>query len=500
MNMQSASLRRIRSMIVNNLYIAPNDKVLVAVSGGADSVFLLHVLAQLSIRFDWQLYVGHVNHNLRAEESDEDERFVKQLADHLRLPFFTAGVDVTAAMERSGRSLQDAARQLRYQALENMARPHEIHLVAVAHHANDQVETVLHRFLRGSSLQGLGGISPDRSWPYSLSDSYSLRIIRPLLQTTRQEITDYLSEHHIPFRNDPSNTSMKYFRNKLRLQLIPLLTDEYNPNLIETIGHTAELLRDENDYLEQQSRREFIKITTRLKAKVLLDRHKLSALPVALQRRVIKLILYYLVDDSHQWQFTHIENVRDLVLHSGPQAVYHLPRNVFVRREYEVIHISVSTDFIGSGDLHLPVADPIPVPVPGSIEIPALGIRVRTDVHKISRETKQEPLPSSHWTVWFDYDEMEEQKLYIRSKLPGDRMQVIGMQGSKKVKDLLMEARISKQQRDNWPVLMHGEQLIWTIGLRRSSAFQVTDSSSTLLRMEAEPINLSKSYDLDQEE
>lgn len=480
---------KVRQVFLEHKWVKPRERILVAVSGGADSVFLMNVLKQLSESMEFELVVAHIQHGLRGKESEEEEQFVAALAKEWGLPFYCKEVKVKEGILSSGKSLQVVARDLRYQALAELSQELGIYLVATAHHADDQAETLIQRFLRGSSLDGLGGIHLERSWPYVLPERYPLRLIRPLLPFSKQEILQSMKSEGILYRNDSSNASTKYFRNKIRLHLLPILKEDYNAGIVETLGQTAILLQDENQYLNEQASIAFKEVVEKEEHHFKLDKTRFCKFPVALQRRVIKLILYYLVPDFPEWKFTHIENVRELIQEDNPHAKYHLPLGIRVKRIYNSIHIGfMKTELSGEEERIVPGS--YRIEIPGITYIDSLHLKVHTEVldaSGIDDSLRGKDATSSQ--IWFDYDCLNSSSLYIRVKRPGDRIKLLGMSGNKKIKGLLNEAKIPLDSRENWPVLVKGDTILWAIGLRRSDACLVNHKTKRILRINVFSLN-----------
>jgi len=232
-------LDRVMDCIYKYKMIAECDAVLIGISGGIDSITLLYSLYFLSDKLKCSLIVAHANHGLRGEQSDREAEFVRKIADELKLPFVIEKIDVLGYMGEKGLSKQAAARELRYDFFERAAKNTSANKIALGHNADDQAETVLMRLLRGSGASGIAGMRAVRD-----------KIIRPLIEIKRDEITEFVKEKRLRYVEDPSNLEPYYLRNKIRLNLIPLLKEEYNPNIVDTLRETAEIIRDEDEFLE----------------------------------------------------------------------------------------------------------------------------------------------------------------------------------------------------------------------------------------------------------
>jgi tRNA(Ile)-lysidine synthase len=456
---------KIKSTIEEHRLLSPGEHVLVAVSGGADSMALLFLLKQLAPEFSLTLSVGHVEHGLRGEESRADEAFVREWAARWDVPVYVGRFDVPAYAKERGVSFEVAAREVRYKYLRDTAAAIGARKIAFAHHANDQVETILMRFLRGTSPTGLSGIPLIR-------DMNGIQIIRPLLYIWKNEIEDFCRKEGIDYRTDSSNRSVKYFRNKIRLNLLPHLEHEYNKNVQKVIYQLGEIQRDEDRYMEEEAGKALERVTkAREKGRYTLDNAAMRMLPVALQRRVIKLILYYLSEHTREWESAHIEGIRRLIHGDAPHAQVDLAQHIRAYREYHLLHMVCRKE-----EPSLLFTGAVPLRIPGRTEIPELGIRV--DAFLIDGAHAS---PDSEWEARFDYDRLACHPLEIRTRRAGDVLRPFGMTGTKKIKDLLMEAKVPRRDRDRWPLLIWNDQIEWVIGIRRGRGAVVTPNTRRTL-------------------
>jgi tRNA(Ile)-lysidine synthase len=457
-------LSKVKCTIEEHQLLISGDHVLVAVSGGPDSMVLLSLLQQLAAELSLTLAVGHVEHGLRGEESRADAAFVKECAQKLNLPVHIGSFDVPSLAREKGLSFEVAAREVRYKYLWETAQSIGANKIAFAHHANDQVETILMRFLRGTSLTGLTGIPISREMD-------GIRVIRPLLYIWRDEIESYCRKEGIAYRTDSSNLSVKYFRNKIRLNLLPHLEHEYNKNIYKAINQLGEILRDEDAYMEQEAAKALERVLLERKpGRYTLDNAAIRMLPIALQRRVIKLILYYLSGHTREWESVHIEGIRKLIQSDAPSAEMDLAHHIQAYREYHLIHIACQEDQC------LTLSQEVTLAIPGSTDLPELGIRVKATVIEGAHAR-----PDSQWEARFDYDELGGHPLYVRTRREGDVIRPYGMSGTKKIKDLLIEAKVPRRERDRWPLLIWKDQIEWVIGIRRGRGAVVTPNTRRTL-------------------
>ena len=311
-----------------NLF-SENDKVIVAVSGGADSVALLFLLSSLKEEYNLKLYVAHFNHQIRGKEADEDGLFAKKLAKKLNLSFILKKSPAPAYAKRKKLSLEEAARILRYEFLTAVAKKKEADKIALAHNKNDQIETILMRLLRGGGSQGLGGMPPKRLIVKGIS------IVRPLIETSRKEILNFLNQRKIKFREDSSNKEMVYLRNRVRHRLIPYL-ERYNPQIGQILFNTGENLREENEYLEEIARKVFLQVSQSKDKKAILSLNKLTNFHPALQKRVLRLAIKEVKGDTRQIGYQHWQAL-DLLINKDKRNLFLDLPQLRVQKEYNKI-------------------------------------------------------------------------------------------------------------------------------------------------------------------
>ncbi|MDR6227091.1 tRNA lysidine(34) synthetase TilS [Desmospora profundinema] len=426
------------------------SRVMVGVSGGPDSMALLHRLWSLAPERDWALIAVHVNHGLRGEESAEDARFVQSWCGKQSIACRVEQVDVSGTLDDHGGNKQDVARRLRYEAFRRVAEAEEMDHLALAHHGDDQVETLLMRLLRGTGTQGLSGIPRRRRWR-------GMWIVRPWLDVTREEILAYCDRHHISFRMDASNEDPAYTRNRVRHELAPLLA-RFNPRFRQALLQLSRLAADEEQVWERLTKEAFDEIRTGEDGKrITVDAVRLNGLEVALQRRVIKLILNCLVKESAidaNWQA--VERIRELAAKDAPSTRTPLPGGGWAERDYHLLHFSPPAEGEKPpGDVFLPLK------LPG--ETPWIGGSICA---WFTSDRPPAPGPDQEWAV-FDRDRLPS-PLAIRTRRPGDRMRPFGLGGSKKVKALLIDAKIPRRDRDRIPLITAGEEILWIPGVARS--------------------------------
>ena len=436
--------------------LSDGDRVVIAVSGGPDSVAMLDLLCRLNLRLD--LHVAHLDHLLRSE-SDVDANFVARLAEERELPFHCHTEDVAARAKREKRSIEDAARQARREFHVSVYTRIQAKRIGLGHTRSDQAETVLLRLLQGAGLTGLGGIRPVSKGTW----------IRPLLETTRTDIEQYVRHRNLAVRHDQTNADQHYVRNRIRAHLIPEIADRYNPSIEPVLARTADLLQQDDDLLESLAQQAFADALRYCgKSKIILDVERFFGYHISLRRRLLRTALF--------------------ALQAGRDAVgYRAVQRVLKTLAQCVDHCQISPDISAhrSGDT-LILARPtppyhIPVCIEGKTNLPAINASLHTvSVPKdgIDREMRQ----AAAGTTFFDLDQLPH-PLHVRSIRAGDRIAPFGMRGRRTVADLLIDNQIPRTLRDEVPLLVSGDTLLWVAGIRRGQAAPVTEQTCRVLRI-----------------
>ncbi|NHN35063.1 tRNA lysidine(34) synthetase TilS [Paenibacillus agricola] len=454
-------LTKVEQTIKSEKLLEEGECIVVAVSGGPDSVALLHLLFALAERWHWRLVVAHLNHGFRGEESEEEALFVAGIAAQLGVTFEEAHLDVPAYIRATGTNPQVAARELRYGFLREIAHKHKAAAIVLAHHADDQAETLLMRLLRGTGPAGLVGI-PVRRF------EKDVELVRPLLRIYKSELLDYCHAHHFAFRMDSSNLDTKYFRNEVRLDLLPRLR-QYNDQLPQSLNRLSVMMAAEQDFMDMQTRAIFKEGVLQESDFCEWSKKWFCGLHVALQRRLIKLILNCLDCEADSIDFMKLEQIRDAILgETSSNLSLHIGGNLVLAREYDRIY------------LHNDVVPPKPYAYTLEQDMRVLAIEetgITVESIWLERAPQQEQwAPPVHGqnAAWFDAEQLLF-PLQVRSRQDGDRMRLLGMDGSKKVKDIFIDSKIPPSIRLKTPIVMDSqEQVIWLPGVRRSSHALVT--------------------------
>ncbi|MGH7250694.1 MAG: tRNA lysidine(34) synthetase TilS [Nitrospiraceae bacterium] len=464
---RSKLARRVAATARAKGLLRPGDRVLVAISGGPDSVALLSVLAALAPSWDLTLQAVHVNHGLRGSESDEDASFVAGLCDRLGVPLVIERVPLTGpAGRRKGRSLQEQAREARYAAMVRVATALRMDKIALGHTADDQAETLMMWMLRGSGTAGLAGIPPARA-PL---------VVRPLLDVGRAEILTYLEAQGVPFREDSSNAKPLYLRNRVRHELLPALK-RFNPGLLGVLKRQAEILREEDLCLDQLVSEHLAQLTREDGAGTfVVDRAGLLALPLALRRRMVRTLIRRTGGLQQGPTFGAVAAVLDRVVQGRSGAAIAVP-GALVAREYGSIRFRSS---VPEGT----EAVSLPLPVPSTIRWPLTGQTIRVSLRDLS-SAHPPAIPTPSRSVAILDADLFTMELVVRSWAAGDAFRPLGMQGRrKKLQDYFADLKLPRAARRRVPLLVAPEGILWVGGHRPDHRFCATAASRRIVTAE----------------
>lgn len=449
----------------NGLFV-PGDRIVVAVSGGPDSVALFRCLVALRVRWKWDLCIGHVDHGIRGIESERDAKFVEALAEKFGVPVMVCRLHLNKQdVKLNKRSFQEYARTVRYQALEEMVKNRGATKLALGHTADDQAETVLMWILRGCGTRGLGGIPPKRG----------ACVVRPLLDIQRTEILSYLAERQEEFRQDSSNFQPVYLRNRIRTDLIPQLK-KYSPGIVNVLTRQAHILREDHAYLEELADDAFQRMcVSDNRGECQFDCVALMNVPLPIRRLVVRHGLQTIAGKTQGPRFDIVERILDRLEHG--QSGWVIESNgVMVGMEYDRLVFRPSGKMNWSS-ADLPDMEVIPLSIPGEVVWLPTGQRIRVsmksspdfDRHQLSSEIHLDPATFTP-------------ELRLRSWVPGDIFCPKGLGGrQKKLQDFFSDIKLPRSQRAKVPLLVAPEGIVWVGGLRADERFQVSPSTMSVV-------------------
>lgn len=460
---------KVEELIRKKKLIDPGMRVVVGVSGGADSVALLSVLKEIAPSLSLEIHVAHLNHLLRKEAVD-DAAFVQRLAHSLEIPV-TVGYARVAHLARVHKmSIEEAGRWARYNFLRHVARRVDAPRIAVGHHLGDQVETVIFNLLRGAGPAGIAGIPV-----------YNRGVVRPLLGVTREEIEDYCRCCGLAWCTDATNLTTDYQRNRIRVELLPYLRRFFNPQVDQAIAQTADIISEENGFLDEVAvflLREIAEESQQLGFKISLD--KFLLLPLSLRRRLLRQVIKRKGGGLKNMGYQNYNDCLTFLEESRPGGEFHLPhglRLVKNKRYFTVLRGSPQeSDW--KRVQHL-------LEIPGETEIPELGLSIKAEIKQYQGDPDQLLyFLHNNYQVCFDYDKIEL-PLFVRTRCAGDRIRPFGLGGTKKLKKLFNDLKVPSQQRDSVPLVVSDGEIYWVVGYRRGAAAPVTDETRRVLLLQA---------------
>ena len=459
--------QRVLNSIQENHLVSEQRRLLVAVSGGQDSVCLLQVLFKLQQELKAKLHVAHVNHQLRGTESDADAQYVAQLANQLNIPATIGRRDVKAYQAQHHTSSEEAAREVRYNFLAQVAGVIGTDRVAVAHTTDDHVETILMHLIRGTGNRGLQGLQPSSRWQ---SSGGSLTIIRPLLQVSRQETLEYCHNHELTPRVDASNLSLSPLRNRIRQQLLPLL-QSYNPGVTEALLRTARLAGDTLAFLDNETDRLWGTVARTEGEAIVLDKQSFLELPRALQRHMLRAAIDRLLGNLKDIEMRHIDGIMAALVKPAGRKI-DLPEGLVFSTGYNQYLLGPESAML----IPYPTLEnEYDLKIPGETSLPGWYVKATiTERKKINRKTE------SLIAACFDLDKTGDQ-LLVRCRQPGDRFQPLGMNQPKKLGEFMIDVKIPRAWRQRIPVVCSPQHILWVVGYRIDERLKVTENTRRVL-------------------
>ncbi len=455
------------SAIARHDMLSHGDNVLSGLSGGPDSVFLLNVLAGLRAKYNIVLHGLYIDHGLRPEETEGEIAFCRKICLQHEMPFLTRAVEVRSYALNMKLNIQEAARNLRYQAFEEISYELGANRVALGHTADDQAETILMRLFRGSGPTGLAGIPPVRK-----------KIIRPLIEIERKEIEDFLGSEGIDFITDSSNTKKDYLRNKVRLSLMPALR-EFNPDITGALSKTAAIFREEERYFDIRVAKTLMKLISRKTE----TRIELFLAPFEIMDKVImRRVLRRAIDETRGLRgilFAHIEDMMDLIRRGAPGDRLYLPGGIRAIKDYATLVLTSEAPVtLNSYTLN----------IPGETILKEAGVLIRASEAGIPQPGAIK-IPEGIWKSVgvFDADALRL-PLTARPRKPGDVFYPLGFGRRKKLQDFFTDLKVPRDERSRIPLVMSGDNIVWVVGYRADDRFKVTENTKRIIQLEIKKV------------
>ena len=456
--MENQFLKRIENFISDYSLISMHDRIVLGVSGGADSVALLEVLNELKEKYSLRLFVVHVNHGLR-EEAKEEAKYVESLCKERDIPFYLFNENVKELSEKMMIGIEEAGRFIRYESFEKVSKEVNADKIAVAHNTNDLSETMLFNLFRGTGVKGLASISPKRG-----------NIIRPLLCVQRNEIEEFLKERKISFCVDKSNYSNEYSRNRIRNNILPVISDEISKEAVSHMGETAAQLRELNEFTTSYCEEAFKNIAKKKNKTVSFDKELFLKESVYIRKMLIKRAIDELVPHNKDITHLHIEAVMNISEKSGSKKA-NLPYEIEVTSSYKTIDFERGVEAREKlKELKIPIED-------GTYKYGDYNVTV-----KVLKTDANYAYSQKTYTKCFDCDKIQG-SLMIRSRSTGDEIVVNAKGAKKRLKDYMIDEKIPVDKREFIPILAVGNAVLWVVGFRISEAYKINKDTKRVMEI-----------------
>jgi len=474
---QPQIIGKVHKTIEKFALLKKGDSVLVAFSGGPDSCALLLALNELKKKYGIFLYAGHINHMLRGKDSLEDEKWAKKMCEKLKIPCKVVKKDINKLKEK-GESLEEAARRIRYKTLEKIAANFKANKIAFGHNRNDQTETILFRIIRGAGEDGLSGIPASRDLPASRRSKQAgltarVKIIRPLLETERAAIDEYLKSQNIKPRMDSSNLDLKFFRNKIRHELIPYL-EKFNPRIREGLLKIAQISRENSEYIKHVAKEILKDISVKMQDEMKIDTDKLAAYPRMLRGNILREF----AKDFKELDYSSIKEIEKIIDSKKANLVLRLSSEIEIAKEYAILFIRriKSARQLSARNYSYTLEKE------GSVFIPETGNNISISI--IGEDKKNILDFAGLKQAYFDAKKIEF-PLIIRNRRSGDSFCPFGMKKGKKLKSFFIDEKIPLKKRGRIPLLLSKDgQILWIVGYRRSNWGIVTERTRKIMKVE----------------
>jgi tRNA(Ile)-lysidine synthase len=455
-------IKKVKQTIEKYNLLDKGDGVVVALSGGPDSTALLVILTQIAEEIGFNLIAAHINHGLRGEESNEDEKYSRELSEKMGVAFVAHKIDKTGVAK--GVSPEDYYRRQRYSFLNKVAQEQRAKKIALGHNLQDQAETVLLNLLRGSGLEGLKGILPMRDGKF----------IRPLIEVSRREIISFLNAAGIQYRQDSSNESKQYLRNKIRGELIPYIKEKFNPKIEENLAQTAEILRNEDEFIRQYVLEAIDSpYIQRKKNLISLNITYINKLPQAIRLRSFKALLESLNPEKNGFSFIHIKSLENLAQRKVSGKRISLPADIAARREYDNLILERKKASPKHKEYEYTMK------IPGSINIQARNRTIRLQT------TNRDYIDwGSENKVYMDLEKISL-PLILRNRRDGDWFQPLGMKGRKKIKTFFIDRKIPRNERDEIMLIADQISVVWIEKMHLNDRVKITKETKNVLELES---------------
>lgn len=451
------------------------DKVIAGVSGGADSVCLFLMLLELREKIGFDLIAVHVHHGLRGEAADQDQRFVEALCEQHRIPLEIFRVNLESIAKKRKQSLEEAGRMVRREAFDSVCQKYGGNKIALAHHQNDNAETLLWNLSRGTGLDGLGGIRPVNG-----------KFIRPLLCMNRKEIEEYLSKRKQSYCIDETNAGTDYTRNKLRHLVLPILEEQVNSAAVRHMNETMEQIWELQEYMQEQveaAYQECVQEHSEKACWIQIQQNSFETFPELIKKMVIRKGMEQVGGKKRDLSHKHVDVMMELMNKQVGRTV-DLPYEMHAKRNYEGIRLEKRRTYSSGEEKKAEIMQECmsELNIPGEIILADRNLKVRCKILEKPKNLSIKDIPQKIYTKWFDYD-IIKQSVAVRTRRAGDFIVIDESGGRQKLKSYFINKKIPAAERAGIPLIAEGSEILWIVGCRQSKAYQVTEQTTKILEI-----------------
>lgn len=471
-------MKRIEKFIQKYHMLTCGDKVIAGVSGGADSVCLFLMLLELREKIGFDLIAVHVHHGLRGEAADQDQRFVEALCEQHRIPLEIFRVNLESIAKKRKQSLEEAGRMVRREAFDSVCQKYGGNKIALAHHQNDNAETLLWNLSRGTGLDGLGGIRPVNG-----------KFIRPLLCMNRKEIEEYLAKRKQSYCIDETNAGTDYTRNKLRHLVLPILEEQVNSAAVRHMNETMEQIWELQEYMQEQveaAYQECVQEHFEKACWIQIQQKSFETFPELIKKMVIRKGMEQVGGKKRDLSHKHVDVMMEL-MNKQVGRTLDLPYEMHAKRNYEGIRLEKQRTYSFGEEKKAEIMQECmsELNIPGETILADRNLKLRCKILEKPKNLSIKDIPQKIYTKWFDYGIIKS-SLYIRTRQAGDTIVIDEKGHQKKLKNWFVDEKIPKEVRDSQLLLAENNEILWVLGHRMSQAYQVKQSTKWILQIEVE--------------
>lgn len=471
-------MKRIEKFIQKYHMLTCGDRVIAGVSGGADSVCLFLMLLELREKIGFDLIAVHVHHGLRGEAADQDQQFVEALCEQHRIPLEIFRVNLESIAKKRKQSLEEAGRMVRREAFDSVCKKYGGNKIALAHHQNDNAETLLWNLSRGTGLDGLGGIRPVNG-----------KFIRPLLCMNREEIEEYLAKRKQSYCIDETNAGTDYTRNKLRHLVLPILEEQVNSAAVRHMNETMEQIWELQEYMQEQvedAYQECVQEHFEKACWIQIQQKSFETFPELIKKMVIRKGMEQVGGKKRDLSHKHVDVMMEL-MNKQVGRTLDLPYEMHAKRNYEGIRLEKQRTYLSGEEKKAEIMQKCmsELNIPGETILADRNLKLRCKILEKPKNLSIKDIPQKIYTKWFDYGIIKS-SLYIRTRQAGDTIVIDEKGHQKKLKNWFVDEKIPKEVRDSQLLLAENNEILWVLGHRMSQAYQVKQSTKWILQIEVE--------------